>query len=282
MPGAVRPSTTDLNPLLLRLGGEVSRWIDNYVSSGRVFYPTLATRNFIGSGHTCLRIPDLISITSVSISTDYGVTYTSLTNGTDYIPTVEGDENSLQSYTYLVIHPNSTNATHWPAYLRGVKIVGVWGYADNRDTCFELSVDTIENNPLASDGASLTVNDVDGVDAYGLPARFSPGQLWRCESEYLETINAGYDATSNTIGISRAANGTTAASHAQNTALYLWRPPEPVKQAAIIQVAQQLERGLQGFGDARATAEVGQLFFVKSLDPAARDMLSSYRVQTFP
>jgi hypothetical protein len=34
-----------------------------------------------------------------------------------------------------------------------------------------------------------------------------------------------------------------------------------------------MQRGFQGFGDARAQPEVGQLFFIKRLDPQAQEML---------
>ena len=47
--------------------------------------------------------------------------------------------------------------------------------------------------------------------------------------------------------------------------------------AAIIQAVRQMERGFQGFGDARATPEIGQLFFIKAMDPEAASLLVPYR-----
>jgi len=60
----------------------------------------------------------------------------------------------------------------------------------------------------------------------------------------------------------------------------VWRPPEAVRRATVIQAARQMERGFQGFGDARAQPEVGQLFFLKQIDPEAQALLAPYRMVT--
>jgi hypothetical protein len=45
--------------------------------------------------------------------------------------------------------------------------VGVQGYVDERDQAWESSGDTTEDNPLTAGATSVTVNDVDALDAYG-------------------------------------------------------------------------------------------------------------------
>jgi len=47
-------------------------------------------------------------------------------------------------------------------------------------------------------------------------------------------------------------------------------------QACIIQCLRQMERGFQGYQDARSTPDVGQMFWFKSLDPEARAKLEHY------
>lgn len=271
MPDGIRTTTVSYDALFLRLGERISRFIDNHCK--REFYPRLATRYFNGSGECELFLPDLLSVTSVEISTDGGLTYTALSSS-DYFATVEGDFNSTMSFTRLIVNVNSSALSIWPTGQRSVKIAGEWGYADDRDTAWESSADTVEDNPLTSSGTSITVNDADGIDLWGVTPRFQAGQVLKIESEYAEVTVV--NATENKLTVVRGRNGSTGASHAQNTAISIWRPPEPVKQAAIIQAVRQMERGLQGFGEARANTEIGQLFFLKSLDPEAQIMLQPY------
>lgn len=273
VPDGLRATVTKYDAHMLRLLSEASRFVDNYCK--RTFFPTLATRYFDGSGEYSQRISDLISVSSLSYSEDDGDTYTAYAS-TDYYLSAAGDHNSLKSYDTLEMNVNtSTTWTYFPTGQRSIKVVGVWGYCDNRNDCWESTGDTTEDATLSSSATTVTVNDVDGLDLYGAAPRFQAGALYRIESEYVEATLT-QDTTSNTLGIIRARNGTTAAAHAQNTAIDVWKPPEPVKQAIAIQTFKQLQRGFQGFGDARAQPELGQLFFLKSLDPEAQTKLSHY------
>jgi hypothetical protein len=51
--------------------------------------------------------------------------------------------------------------------------------------------------------------------------------------------------------------------------------PDEIKQAAIIQVARWFKRGQQGFQDAGASAELGQLQFAGGLDREVKQILDS-------
>jgi hypothetical protein len=272
VPDGIQTATTRYDTLLLRLSSEISRWIDK--ETKRRFYPLLATRRFsVRSLTTQLWVPDIVSITSVEYSNDDGLTYTAMASA-DYVATTAGDYNHIGSYTMLEIDRNG-DFTYWPTGQRSIRIVGVWACVDDRAICWESTGDTVENNPLTAGGASLIVNDVDGLDIFGIFARFQGGQIYRIESEYVET-SLVIDTTANTIGILRARNGTTAAAHLQNVAVDVWRVAEPVRQATIIQCLRQMERGFQAYGDARATPDVGQMFWFKALDPEARSKLEHY------
>ena len=278
LPDGFRSTTTKYDPLLNRLAGGVSRWIDRECK--RVFYPSLATRYYNGDGSPELWIDDLLSITSISYSFDYGATYTALTTA-DYIATVGGDYNRPESTTKLILNRNSTALSTWPRSQRGVRIVGTWGYSDDAVNAFEDTGDTVEDNPLTAAATLLTVNDIDALDPYGAYSRIQAGHLLRIESEYIETALT-VNVAANTVGLVRGRNGTAAAAHAQNTVIYVWRIPEPVKDAAVIQAVRQMERGFQGFGDARAQPEISQIFFFKQIDPEAASKLSTYRRVEFP
>lgn len=273
-----RTTQDDYDGALAGVIDRVSRWIDSECK--RVFYPTLATKYFSGRNSCELWVPDLVSITSVEISDDDGQTYTALTTN-DYYATVAGDDNSPKSYSLLVVNVNSTALSYWPRGQRAIRIIGVWGYTDDRDKVWQDTGDTVENSPLTSGGTSLTVNDVDGLDIYGLLPRFQAGQVLKIESEFLETALPIVAATTNTIGLVRGVNGTAAAQHAQNTAISVWRPPAPIRDVTATLVIRQFQRALQAFGDARASADSSQLIYLNRADPESAAKLANYRLIEF-
>jgi hypothetical protein len=270
-PDNIRAGTIKYDAPYLRLANVVSRAIDNHCH--RTFFPQQGVRYFDGTGTVKLWIPDLLSITEVAYSTD-GETYTALTEEDDYYPTAAGDYNLHSSFSLLLVSALSDRLACWGKYRRAVRISGVWAYADDRLGAWEDSTDTVEDNPLAVGATTITVNDADGADLFGLTPRFAAGGLAKIGTEIVEIT--GVDTSTNTLTVVRGRNGTTAAQHAQNAAIYTWKAPEPVKQAAIIQCVRQLERAGQGYGEARANAEIGQMFWIKSLDPEAGMLLQNY------
>jgi hypothetical protein len=52
--------------------------------------------------------------------------------------------------------------------------------------------------------------------------------------------------------------------------------PDDIKQAAIITTVRWFKRGQQGFQDAGAVPELGQMFYVKALDPDVAETLAHY------
>ena len=273
MPDGIRETTTAYDDLLYKLAERVSRMIDRHC--GRSFYPYVETRYFDGDGGTELWIPDLLEVTAAYYSTDLGKNYTAYT-AYDYITSSSRNINGRGSYSRLLGNLNSNATTpYFPSGQRSVKIVGIWGCTDDRNAMWENSGDTTENAPLTAAGTSLTVNDIDGADRWGMVPRFQPGQLIKMGTEYAEITAT--NPTLNTCTIVRGMNGSTAAEQAQNTVIYIWRPPADVKQAAIIQAVRAMQRGFQGFADTRATPELGSLMFqVKSLDPEAQMYLQPF------
>ncbi len=53
--------------------------------------------------------------------------------------------------------------------------------------------------------------------------------------------------------------------------------PDDVKQLAIIQAARWFKRGQQGFADVGGIIELGQLRYVKGLDPDVAELCKSYK-----
>ena len=275
MPDGVRSTTTKYNTLMRQLCERVSRFIDLYCKYR--FYPLLDTRYYDGSGTFEQWIDDLYALvlaTSIAVSSDNGATYTALA-ATDYILTRAGDYNTPKTYNKIVINEATGSYSSFYAGQRSLRIDGIWCAHDDRATAWEDSLDAVVNNPLALGATALTVTDADGVGADGAIPRFAVGQLLRMEDEYVEVADVNH--TTNVLTIVRGRNGTNDVAHAIATQIDVWRPPLPVRQAGIIQAVRQMERGFQGFGDARATPEIGQLFYMKALDPEAAALLAPYR-----
>ena len=267
-PDALRSTNTTYDQAFLRLAHAISRWIDDYCE--RVFYPVSEIRYFPGGGGQDLWPGDLISVSEVAISEDNGLTYTALAS-TDYMLMGGNDYGPRGSYNRIRLDINGDQVT-WPTGQKAIRITAVWGWHDDRAGAFEDSTDEVENNPLSDSGTTLTVNDIDGIDLWGVTPRFSEGALLRIGSEYLEVVDTG---ASEALTVVRGRNGTTAAAHLQNVQIDLWRPPAVVKQAALIQAIHQFKRAQAGYTDAEARPDLGRLMHIKSLDAEALALLES-------
>lgn len=273
LPDGIRAATTKYDSLMRQLCERVSRFIDRHCKE--LFYPLLEIRYFDGSGTSEQWINEIFSITTLEMSGDNGATYTALV-ATDYFLTRAGNYNTPQTYNKLVVNDPSGNYSFFYDGQRSIKVTGIWCRHDDRATAWEDTQDSVQNAPnLATGATALNVTDADGVGGDGASPRFSVGMLLRIDNEYIEVTNTNY--TTNVVTILRGRNGTTDVLHVLGTDIYVWRPPLPVKQAGIIQAVRQMERGFQGFGDARTTPEIGQLFYMKAMDPEAQALLAPYR-----
>ncbi len=274
MPDGIRAATTKYDASIISVCRQASRFIDRYCE--RTFYPRSGVRYFRGNGKAVMTIDDVISVTKVEISDDDGATYSELALNTDYRLTWWGDPNDPRSWTQVEIDPNSTQGT-FPTGYRALKVTGVWAYADDRDTAWEDSLIDIAAQ-LAAAAVTMSITDVTAKDAWGLATALHTGRLIKIGDEIIEVTGVTDNASPpDAAAILRGRNGSTDALHASASSIYLWRPPEPIKQVAGILTVRAAERGYQGFGDARANPEVGQMFFLKALDPEARGILELYR-----
>ncbi len=271
MPDGLRTTTTKYDSFLLRTLDLVSRLID--LKCGRKFYPYYGVRYFQGSGTEKQRIDDAFSIVTVSYSDD-GETFTDLTSS-DWIGTTFEDENGQESYRMLVLPEWSSTLSSWPANRRGVKVTGWWAYVEDRGDCWENSGATLSAGYTAS-GTSLSVSSATITDRWGIGTAFQIGRLVKVDDEIFEITNLASETTPDTLTVIGGRNGTTAAAHSISDVLYTWRLPEAIKQAAIIQCVRNLERGLQGYGDARANPELGGMQWVRKMDPDVEAYLAPY------
>jgi hypothetical protein len=265
---ALAVTGTAYDAALIAAAGQATRLI--MAAAGRRLLPLAATRYLDGDGATRLWLPEAwLAITTVSLSSDGGQTYTALA-GTDWWAS-NGIVWDAPPYELLALNPNGAYSSFY-AGQRTVKVVGVLGWHADYAAAWELSGDSVQDGSgISASATTVTVADADGVDARGETPRFSVGDLLRAESEYLTV--AGVNTTTNALTVNRAAAGSTAASHAKNTLLYKFRPDDAACYATIVQAARWFKRGQQAFADAGASAELGQLMYVKRLDPDVEAIL---------
>jgi hypothetical protein len=214
--------------LVKDIGEIASRQFDRWCG-GRRFYPRSEVRYFDHPKDATRLVvdDDLLEVatsgfttnntgTTVS-SSDYflmcGVTY-NLTPYDRIVLDTSGNQRVLE-YTNTA---QQTNA-----------VTGIWGYHEDWSNAWENSQDTVENTPLAASGTSITVNDANGADVYGQKPRFKEQQLLKIEDEYV--YMTAVDATTDTLTVVRGVNGTTAAEHAQDVVISIYRPMLNIVQA---------------------------------------------------
>lgn len=238
-------ATTGQNSQLLGYIADVSRRIKHMTWD---FEPTYATERFTAAGVTVNSNLGLLSLNDL-----YGKPKLLLASSTD-VPSIAVSGTALTYGTSILAEPqgitpirtlrlSDANGALWNnlwypwtmpfgQFLDTILVTGFWGYRTNYEAeGFLSSGDSIQNVGGINDSAtSITVSDADGADYYFQTPRFSPGNLIRIESELL-TVWA-VDTTANTLTVRRGQNGTTAASHAQNTAISVWFPEDDIVRAA--------------------------------------------------
>jgi hypothetical protein len=110
-----------------------------------------------------------------------------------------------------------------------IELTGIWGAHSDYRFAWKPSGETVEDNPLTANAVTVTVSD---------STPFQVGQLLRIGTEFALveaiTITPGVDPAPDvyTLTVERAANGSTAAQHAQDTDIYIWQVQGNIVQAA--------------------------------------------------
>ena len=152
-----------------------------------------------------------------------------------------GDGTTIASTDYILEYPNiwpksricllPTSNVWFEPDLEGdnqqsISAQGLWGYHADYPLAWVDSLDTTENSPLAIDGTSIVVNDLDGVTDDFRSPRFLPGHLLRlADSDSYEFVSVlSLNKSSQTLQVKRGSRGTTASAWPQNTPIEIWRP----------------------------------------------------------
>ncbi len=200
-----------------RLIERVSREFE--AECGRHFYAYSATRYYQGNSRSpgALRLPhDLISVTSLLVDEDGDGTYElTLASNTDYwLGPYEAAERG-EPYWYIELNPNGTQLASWPRYPRSVKLAGLFGYS------YELQA-------AGTLGAAISSTTATSVTmTAGHSVELGDTLIVESEQMYVSAVS------SNTLTVTRGINGTTAATHANATAVSVRRYPRDVEEAVM-------------------------------------------------
>ena len=273
LPDMMQEGTTAYDRSLYRRCQNVSRWIDRRCK--RAFYPQLATRYFsVGeprgaeSALGILWVPDLISVTSIGLSFDDGLTYTELAE-TDYLLAVSEDFDKPCSYNTIILTVNGAYSS-FPRGQRSVRITGVWGYTEDRATCWEASGVTLVGD-VAAGATELTVSDGGAADLFGAGTALLKGRLIRMDDEYFFVTQVVDDV----VSVVGGQNGTNQADHLDGAAIDLWRPHPSVVDAARELVIKEFLDSQQGYAMRGAENVGGQVRYGEYVDGRILAKLSS-------
>jgi len=209
--------TITLDDVLVRAIEQVSREFE--AECDRQFFCRTETRTFAAYGGKILLLDcDLISITSITVDWDGDGTFeTTLVVDDDYwlYPYNPG---TYRPYRGVELNQFSNRLVNWPERAHSVRIAGTWGYSNETE-------DTGLTGTL-SDTSDTTITA--SADAASL---IYPGDTVVIESEqvYVSAVSG------TTVTVTRAVNGTTAASHAAKS-LLVRRYPRDVEMAVAERV----------------------------------------------
>ncbi len=207
--------------VLQRLCRQVSALWDRHTR--RRFWPLKTTRYYDYADSWRLWLDDDL----LEVTTFTNGDATALTDGTDFLKYPLGQT----PHAWLDIKRDSGKVFQYSGTLqRALQVLGIWGYHEDWANAWVDSQDTIENaSGITASGTSITVNNVGGADVWGIRPRFKVDQLLKIGSEYLWlTVK---DSSLNALTVVRGVNGTTAATHDKEAAIYVYQPMDEVVQA---------------------------------------------------
>ena len=184
--------------------------------AGRTFYPRVETRSYDVPENNWLFVDDdLLAVTT-------------LTNGDD--AAIASTEYTTRPHNYspkyaIVIRDSSDTIWEWDSNSSSeavIDVLGYWGYHDQYT--------------LRAWKAGGTLNEATNLNASDLTFTMTAGHsvvagnVIRCESELM--IVTGVSTNDITVN-KRGDNGSTAATHADGTAVTIWQAMDDVRQAVL-------------------------------------------------
>lgn len=201
------------------------------------FAPRLETRYFDAVGDHVLRsnLIDVLAGQSAEVKSPL-LSITSVTLGGDDspLPTTAYQEHprGVSPITQIELIDGDAWTTFDTSPYSAIAITGLWGYRTRYPTDGWKLADSLTAAIANTTVETFSVSDADAVVGYGMP-RFSPGMLLRTGATVTSEMRHLYAISSNTLSATRADNGSSAATQAQDTGIYIWQPEPAIQRAAI-------------------------------------------------
>lgn len=249
---------------LLGLLEAASRWIDGYC--GRRFAAVHGERRFDGRGRAMLAAPDLVAVRELRVRDASGRWESWPSDDWLLYPlNARPTEPGGGPYTRILL---TSGGRRFPLNRAGIAVNGIWGYSDVRE---DAGLRVADSLPVAVGDTRVKVQPVSPDAAVPLSA----GHTIRIDDEQLYvTAAAGKDGTALTVR--RGVNGTAASAHAAGAGLSVYRYPEAVSEACLLQAADWWRERFAGpFLPAGGAAADGK--DVGGVSTTARTLLAPYR-----
>ena len=259
-------SGTAYDTRLRSLIENVSREVDNFCE--RIFYYTVETRLFDGTGKTSFNLPDLIAIPGSGLKEDENNdgTFETVWGTSDFLyapynATPTSTSGRARPYTKLLVNTKS-NGTQ-DSFVRGqqnYEITGTWGFS-------RVLIAVLGTN-VASIDSTMTTMTLSASGTVGI------GDTYVIDNEQVYITGTG---TGSNLTLERGSNFTVATAHTASAVVSHVIYPGPIQEAVLIQSARLWKRRDSGFASQVGLPETGQfVIFSGGLDKDVKQLLSEY------
>jgi hypothetical protein len=229
------------------------------MQTGRVFYPALKTNRY--------DLPELWFTNELQFVDD-ALELLTVTNGDDTtIASTEYNLYPLNSYPKKRLVLKNTSTVSFEADADGngeavLDIYGVWACHKNYGAAW-LAATTLNGAIASTSATTFTATS-------GTP--LAAGQVIRIDNELLLVTNV----STNTITITRAWNGSTAATHDTASVVKIWQYEGDIKRATLIQATRYYKRATAIFGTTGGGEMGAQPVQLAKLDPDVMLIIEPY------
>jgi hypothetical protein len=252
-------ATTD-DELLLDYLEDASRMLDG--ATGRRFYPRIATRHFDHpEDDETLKVDDDLLEVSTFTTDNGGVTIAPA----DYYLKC-GATYNLTPYDRLVLRRDGTqpNLLYSGTPQKANAVTGTWGYHDDWSSAWRDSGDEVGD----ASGINASVTSI----TVGAGSRFGRGQTLKVGDEFMYLANI----SANSLAVERGLNGSTAAAHDKDTAIYIYVPPREVQRVALRLATWLYKQRESPFSYAISTDADGKLVIPPEAPPEVKRFVKGY------
>ena len=245
---------------LLRSLETASRSLDTYCK--RHFFTKSETRQFRGAGNRLFLDADLLSATTLTTLKDDRSTDKTWAT-TDYELFPLGD--TMYPKEWIELADNTTAGSFASGIKRGVQIAGLFGYGNGNSSTPYLSATTLNDAGFDSSETTFTATA-------GTTLNIGETILIDSEQMYITGIST------HVITVQRAMNGTTGASHANSSTVYVYKYPQEVENACYLQAGRVSKRWKTAYANQLGAPEMGSFEISIALDGDVQRLLNPYRV----